>query len=715
MLKVLKPLTLKHLNLAVVVFAAMLVVLMMTVMYYSAEKNITYLAQRYFERETKVGSLRMSYHMVRIEIAVRNMAWVVQRNLGNPEAMFQLVRSLMENNPEIAGSSISFIADYYPEKGRWYEPYAVRLPNGDVETKQLGISSHDYFTQGSFVTAVSSDSVHWSEPYLDQDAVNVEVTTYSVPVHDHTGKVVAVVDADLAISFLDSIMATKMVYPSTRSFLFSKVGNVLVGRNDRFAKKVFHKAIHEEEGDNRTFILDDDGTKEYIFCQNVGGPAKWTLVNVCHEDDILDGLRTVRLFLLLMLVAATALIWFIVMRTMRHLERLHEANKEKDRIATELHVASEIQQSMLPRHKQVSGIDICGSLVPAREVGGDLFDYYERDGKLFFCIGDVTGKGAPSAMLMAVTHSLFRAFSAYENNPARIMQYINVISCKDNDSNMFATLFIGVLDLPTGHLYFCNAGHDKPFILSKEGNGPVQLDCLPHLPIGVFDDVTFEYQETCLKPDSTIFLYTDGLTEAKSRDKKMFGLDRVKKALAECAARGHSPEDLLAGVTETLRRFVGTSERSDDLTMLAIRYVPERFDSLHTATLTLRNNVGEVTKLSSFMKSEAEKMEISPTLARKLRLAVEEAVVNVIQYAYPKDTEGSVDVALTSDGKRLMVKIEDSGVPFDPTKREAPDLSVPAEARQIGGLGILLVRELMDEINYERKEGRNVLTMWKKI
>ena len=164
-----------------------------------------------------------------------------------------------------------------------------------------------------------------------------------------------------------------------------------------------------------------------------------------------------------------------------------------------MQIAHDIQMSILPKETFTDeSFSLSGYLKPAREVGGDLYDYFVRDEKLFFCIGDVSGKGAASAILMAITHSLFRSASAHETNPARIMTAINEASAEGNEKNMFVTLFIGVLDLPTGKLRYCNAGHDKPIKVKGERlKVKVEsLDCDCNLPVGVFGDTTYTLQET---------------------------------------------------------------------------------------------------------------------------------------------------------------------------------------------------------------------------
>ena len=276
---------------------------------------------------------------------------------------------------------------------------------------------------------------------------------------------------------------------------------------------------------------------------------------------------------------------------------------------------------------------------------------------------------------------------------------------------MFVTMFLGVLDLPTGHLRYCNAGHDAPFVMA---NGQwSMIDADPHLPIGVFDDVKYGMTETYMQPDSTIFLYTDGLTEAKNSERELFGIQRVEEVLATCTDK--HPQALLESISEAVHGFVGDAEQSDDLTMLAIRYTPQQYHSTLHETLTLKNDVREVAKLSSFQKSFYEKMNLDKSLARQLRLAVEEAVVNVIEYAYPAGTEGNVGIAMMSDGHRLKVQIDDSGMAFDPTAEKKVDTTLSVEERRVGGLGIHLVRELMDSINYERINGHNILTLIKQI
>jgi sigma-B regulation protein RsbU (phosphoserine phosphatase) len=696
-----------NISLVNIIAAALLAELVSGVMYYSAQDIIHKTVERLIDREMNALYLCIRNKLAKVEVTMDNMAWVVTDGLEEPEWMFDITQRMVKYNPSFWGSGIAFVPNYYSKEGQFYEPYAVRRGQDSIVSMQLG---RDLTQEEYFRIPATQDKAHWSEPYLDNEGAQKIITTYSVPVHDEKNRTVAVVYADISLDWLDEIMEESKLYKSSQRFLATGKGHLLAGKDSVVFQNIF-KHVENDLDKNGHFVFEDKhGDEHHVYYHPVGGNTDWVLICVLNDKDVFSKLTRIRANLLILVAAGLILIGFIVWRTSRNIKRLHKVNAEKERIGGELRVASEIQQNMLPHDLlQHDDMDIFGSLVPVREVGGDLYDYYIRDEKLFFCIGDVSGKGAPSAMVMSVIHSLFRAFSAHENNPARIMQAINEASCRGNDSNMFVTLFIGILDLPTGRLRYCVAGHDAPILMS---NGKwTMLDVIPHLPVGVFDDMTYGAQETQMTPDSTIFLYTDGLTEAMNFKHKQFGIQRVEEVLA--ANSQLPPQQLLEAITKKVHEYVGDAEQSDDLTMLAIHYSPKHFESTLSETLLIKNDIHDVPKFGTFMKSVMEKLNIEKSLARQLRLAVEEAVVNVIDYAYPAGQEGDIEIQMMSDGKTLKTIIIDAGVAFDPTAKEKADTSLSVEDRQIGGLGILLVRELMDAINYERENGKNILTLIK--
>jgi len=257
----------------------------------------------------------------------------------------------------------------------------------------------------------------------------------------------------------------------------------------------------------------------------------------------------------------------------KYIEELTTTTASKSAIENELKIAHDIQMSMLPKtfppFPNRSDLDIFGRLTPAKAVGGDLFDFFIREERLFFCIGDVSGKGVPASLVMAVTRSLFRNISAHESKPDLIVKAINDSLASGNESNMFVTLFVGVLHLPTGILHYCNAGHDAPLLI---GRNVIPLAVESNIPAGVMAEWQFSEQQADLTSGTTIFLYTDGLTEAEDATHAQFGEERMLEVARQTITR--KPTDamqLIDQMTSAVRAFVGDAEQSDDLTMLAIK------------------------------------------------------------------------------------------------------------------------------------------------
>ena len=261
----------------------------------------------------------------------------------------------------------------------------------------------------------------------------------------------------------------------------------------------------------------------------------------------------------------------------KYIEELKKTTAQKASIDSDLRIASGIQMGMLPENFPTrddrDDVQLYASLTPAKEVGGDLFDFYFRDEKLFFCIGDVAGKGVPASLFMAVTRSTFRTVSAYESMPDRIMSIMNETIIDMNKTNMFVTLFVGVLDLPTGLMHYCNAGHDAPLLV---GAGVGKLPCDSNIPVGFMTDWNFSLQEAQIFTGTIIFLYTDGLTEAMNAENEQFQMERINEvAIRALANQQHEPRQLIEQMTDAVHQFVGDAEQSDDLTMMAIQFIKE--------------------------------------------------------------------------------------------------------------------------------------------
>lgn len=253
-------------------------------------------------------------------------------------------------------------------------------------------------------------------------------------------------------------------------------------------------------------------------------------------------------------------------------DRLEEVTIQKERIESELRIAHDIQMKMVPNvFPTRPDIDIYASMIPAKEMCGDLYDFFVRNDQLYFCIGDVTGKGVPAALFMTVTKNLFRAYASNESTPDYIVSQMNHNLTEDNKSHMFVTLFVGILDLTSGLLRYCNAGHEDPIIVNRETR---LLPINRIFPVGAVAGTLYQTQAIVMEPQTTIFLYTDGVTEAMTADKKMFGREQILDEINRTIQTGQvAPKALIERMTAAVQAFVGDTEQSDDLTMLAISYL----------------------------------------------------------------------------------------------------------------------------------------------
>ena len=401
----------------------------------------------------------------------------------------------------------------------------------------------------------------------------------------------------------------------------------------------------------------------------------------------------------------------------KYIDELKNTTAQKASIESDLRIASGIQMGMLPEQfptrEDRDDVELYASLTPAKEVGGDLFDFYFRDEKLFFCIGDVSGKGVPASLFMAVTRSTFRTVSGHESMPDRIVTIMNKTIADMNKNHMFVTLFVGVLDLPTGRLRYCNAGHDAPLLI---GAGVGELPCDPNIPVGFMPTWKYSLQEARIFTGTTILLFTDGLTEAMNADYEQFQMERVNEVANRALSnQQQSPRQLIAQMTDAVHEFVGDAEQSDDLTMMAIQYIKQQSDVKMRKSIVLPNDTQEVPRLNAFVDEVCKSVGFDEGKTMEIKVAVEEAVVNVMNYAYPPEQRGDVTIEAASNDIRLKFTIIDSGKPFDPTVQNEVDTTLSAEARSIGGLGIHLIRQNMDSINYERVDNLNVLTLRKKL
>ena len=608
-------------------------------------------------------------------VGVSNHVPEIEEHLDRPDRLFKLMERVINENKSVRSCGMCFKADYYPQKGRSFCPYAMRTDEGQVKSFNLSAEQYDYLEMEWFTEALKSDTGYWSKPFLDGYEADVPLISYLIPIRDRQGQTVAVLGADLSLEGLNrrvEEVSTKVLlnlfvddneeddeddderdkqdkkHSRSRdaySFIITEDGTYLAhpkkeriyhhnyfedvkSSPDTMATFIGKKMVNGQKGNtyedlDETIYLDDSDHSYYVFYAPIKH-TDWSLAVVQPSLKIKAiSIAIGVLFLLLIVFGLFVLnlvsrivikrsvkplkllafsaeevakgnfntplpkirhkdeIWLLrnSFETMQHslatyIRELTDTTTAKVSIERDLQIAHTIQMALLPKtfppFPERSDIDVYGLVQPAKEVGGDLFDFFIRDEKLFFCIGDVSGKGIPASLFMAITRTLFRNVASHETEPNKIVAAINRSVSDGNGENMFVTLFVGVLNLTDGHLLYCNAGHDAPMLIDKDDITFLQCDA--NLPVGVFDSSAYSLQETVLKADSTIFLYTDGLNEAENSAHMQFGQQRMVTLVETLQSEGAvRPEKLVERMRKAVKSFVENAEQSDDLTMLAIQ------------------------------------------------------------------------------------------------------------------------------------------------
>lgn len=679
-------------GLMLIVVAAVTLGATSLIQYFYSLKGIREEAMMRAENQLETTRVQIMDVVNQAEAAVRNSVWIARWCLDVPDSLQVVARRVVEDNPVVMGSTVALVPGYYSQHPL-FAPYAYR--EGEVVgLKTLATPQYDYPSQEWFAKPLELGDGYWSEPYIDEGGGNILMTTYSVPLKDYRGQTAAVLTADVSLEWLSQLVNSMQVYDNAYGVVLSRKGKVMVGPDEKRNK--------ETKVQEYTTLVERTG---------------WTISIVIPEDEIYGGIRRIVALVTIMQLLGIGMIILILRTVAKNQQKYNDINEKKAAIESELHIASAIQKGMLPKNFPTSSsrddVQLHATLMPAKDVGGDLFDFYIRDEKLFFCIGDVSGKGVPASLVMAVTRAIFRTVSARESMPDRIMTTMNKTMAEINESNMFVTLFVGVLDLPTGRMRYCNAGHDAPLLV---GVGVGTLPCDSNIPIGIMSSWKYTLQEKQVFPGTTIFLFTDGLTEAENASHEQFKMRRVNDVATQALSeQKQDPKQLISLLTDAVHQFVGDAEQSDDLTMMAIQYTKQQRDVRMSKSITLPNDTQEVPRLAAFVEEVCEAVGFDPAVTMQMNLALEEAVVNVMKYAYPIGMHGNVSIEAQANDVRLKFTIIDSGKPFDPTVKADVDTTLSAQERPIGGLGIHIIRQIMDSINYERLDGHNVLTLRKKL
>ena len=384
------------------------------------------------------------------------------------------------------------------------------------------------------------------------------------------------------------------------------------------------------------------------------------------------------------------------------------------RIDKELEYAKQIQLSALPTNFPTGeDYSIYAQMIAAKEVGGDFYDFYKlNDTTVAFLAADVSGKGIPAAMFMMTAKTIIKDLAESGMAVNDIFTKANEKLCENNEADMFVTAWMGILDLESGKMKFANAGHNPPLLKRADGSFEYLRSRAGFVLAGI-EGFCYRVNELEMKAGDRLFLYTDGVPEATNAESVLYGEDRVLSFMNQNA--NMEATKLLPALKADIDEFVGQAPQFDDITMLMFDYKPRK-GGVSMTSKTFPAKKEALLDALGFVEETLESYECPMKTQTAICVAIEEVFINVANYAYPEG-EGDVTLEIGFDeaNRNATFRLSDGGVPFDPLKKPDPDITLSVEERQIGGLGIFIVKKTMDTVRYTYEDNKNILTMMKKI
>lgn len=583
----------------------------------------------------ETASLYVNTSLEEVQTVIENNIWLVTENMNDTSAFSQITAKVLRDNQGIIGSAIALNPYMYGGmKCSGYSCYDQI--SGRIVYSSLYTSSYDYTTMDWYQIPLLLGNPVWSEPYFDEGGGNQYMTTYSYPVRDINGNIFAIFTADIPMSWLTDKAKTVKPYEESINLVVSRGGKFLTGDSSFVSgETIFSYALERSDTmllkaakrmvsgvtDNIEFELGDDDVI------GLYGPLEngWSIMVASYYSDVFRPSYIINLILIVMLIIAVIVIVIIShkiinkytsplsefativtnigdgnlensfpeinsndeIKTLRDaIETMQKSIKENKQHKEDTESAEKIQQTMLPPFSYISDrFDINASLRSARGVGGDMFDYYksEQKNKLFFVVGDVSGKGMPAALFMSMVISQLRVMTKYSNLASEIVTKVNDSIASNNPTTTFVTLIYGSIEINTGKLTICNAGHEKPILVDPSGNARY-LDIKPNLVGAVMEGFEYQSDEFDMEPGSTLVLYTDGVNEAERPDLSQYGEDRLLEFVSSLPL-DMSSEEIVNAIREDVRAFAECRKyaeegmepsigypQNDDVTIMVIKF-----------------------------------------------------------------------------------------------------------------------------------------------
>ncbi len=669
------------------ILAALFLLLGMGVQSYVSYSRALFRLQEKMDLEMQIAQEKLRFELFDALDASSQIAEKVKKCLEDPDELYDKTSELLNRYPNFYSCYVVFPPYYYPEEGKWFGLTSYRTKDSII-SRPFGNAEHDYFEREWYKGAVQSTEGYWSTPYRDDD-FDEPIYTYSKVMRDEEGKLICVIGIDFSLNWIHNLL-------------------------EHF--KPFEEAVFMLYGSNGTLLAMSNGApadgfgNSWIITSKTLQPINIKMVTAVPKRHIIQSLRLGTLLPFGVFVLGIFVVGLLIRRMTRDERENARLETEKEVLSHELQIAHDIQMGILKdtnekQKAQGNGdIELQTLLVPMREVGGDLYDFHREGDDLWFIIGDVSGKGVPAAIFMSAAVNLFRAAGVRATSPKEIMEEMNAILSENNPSLTFVTAFIGCLHIPTGELLFCNAGHCAPLIKHKLSAvnqhsavsiQPSEVRCLqiePNIPLGYDGRYCFVEQGCMLGEGDTLVLYTDGVTEARNSEREMLGLKRWSDIVAK-------NEDL----PNAIKHFIGQADPTDDITLMTIC----KKSPVLPMTINVPCREDQWPVLRNAIHSFGLCIGMERKALKKYEVAAEEAIVNILHYSQAND----IEIVLSSQDSAFTIQLMDDGLPFDPTEHTPNNKTI--DERQIGGMGIHLIRQIVDEMHYERKKEKNILRMVK--
>lgn len=569
--------------------------------------------------------------LAHVESSSQSAAWLAVENSQDEAYLYHITQKVVEENPYVIGSAIAFDTNYVNNRYQ-FAPYTYKEEKtGVLKQRQLG-ENYNYFASEWYRIPADSGEPYWSEPYFDEGGGDQMMATFSCPVKDSTGRIFAVITADISLDWLADKVSSIRPYKNSHATLTSRKGVYLSKGNNIDLSEETLLTTAQRVKDPKIIELSnkimngETGCTQYKYKGRPGfavyGPLRngWSLAITCPYKEVLKQTSHIHKILLITGLIGLIILFFVCRYTIRkitqpitefssaaqsmaqgnfqaqlpeiktedeihhlrdsfeylqnslttYISELKETTKANERMESELSIAQAIQLGMLPKEfPSTEEYSIHGIMHPAKEVGGDLFDFRDKDGRLYFTIGDVSGKGVPAALVMALTLAACRFFNSMGLELDRLVEQLNSNVSDNNDANMFATIFVGRMNFENRTLEYCNAGHNHIIVIPPDSS-PYYLKAKPNLAIGLFEDFSYQKEQLDVPAGTKLVLYTDGVTEAENKSQELYGNERLLDLVSSDAFRCLSAEEMTKNISDSVHAFAEGNEQNDDITILCI-------------------------------------------------------------------------------------------------------------------------------------------------